>query len=110
MRIGMAISAGLGSLCLVFAACGGSDKPANATLASGNGTQAADDFDANKLTAIVLRPEDVPAGLAASGSFSPSTENGASFSTLYTNPSLYIQSTVGRISNAEERDSNFQHI
>ncbi len=100
--------------CALLAACGGGGGGAKtATLTtggSGTGTSTASDFDLNKLTAIVLRPEEAPAGLEPAGFFSPGGQDVTSFTTLYGGQSLYVQSTVGRFADPTTQDDRFQHI
>ncbi|MBI5287999.1 MAG: hypothetical protein HY873_03380 [Chloroflexi bacterium] len=98
---------------LAALACkGGEEKGGSATSAAADGSPTPDTFDYNKLTAIVLRPEDVPADLPGlAGSFnSGSDNNGISFTTWYGSESLQLQSTVGRLSDPVERDEVFDHI
>lgn len=97
---------------VLSAACGGggSSNTGDAGGAGGGSTAAADSFDANKLTAIVLRPEDVPPGLAASGTFNPGESNGVSFATSYGDNSFSIDSTVGRVPDRATRDGVFSHF
>ena len=70
-----------------------------------------DTFDYNKLTAIVLRPEDVPVDLPGlAGTFNAGAANGVSFTTWYGTESLQLQSTVGRYSDPISREESFDHI
>jgi hypothetical protein len=71
-----------------------------------------DTFDYNTLTALVLRPEDVPADLPGlAGAFNTgTTNNGVSFTTWYGTTSLQLQSTVGRIADPIEREQAFDRI
>ncbi len=94
-------------------ACSDDDSaPATEPTVSAEASPASDSFDYNKLTAIVLRPEELQSQVsAATGGFAPGgSGGGVSFTTWYGDKGLLIQSTVGRYSDPVKRESDFDHF
>ena len=86
--------------------------PAVDPTAAAEATPISDGYDYNKLTAIVLRPEDLRSEVPrATGGFAPGgSGGGVGYTTWYGDDTLLIQSTVGRYADPVKREADFDHI
>jgi hypothetical protein len=75
-------------------------------------TPVTETFDPNILSALVLRPEDVPEAsrVEATATFNPQRDAGISFATIYRGNGQYTQSTVGYIDEKADRDDGFRRF
>lgn len=90
---------------LAAAACG-SDSGGE----SASPTVAAPAFDPNKLTGMVLAPEDVNGLVGVSGLFSPGEDRDIAFVTTYGDDRLQVQSTVGYYPDPATRDQRIEKL
>jgi hypothetical protein len=94
------------------AACNSDDSTTGDPTAAAEASPVSDTFDYNKLSAIVLRPEDLlsPVSAGTAGFASGGGGSGVSFTAWYGDDSLLIQATVGRYADPVKRELDFDHI
>jgi hypothetical protein len=89
-------------LAALFAACGGNGDDPNDEETNTGGrptptpTVTLAQFDAQLLTSVVLRAEDLPAGLTGGAAISPLAEDSIAINATYTDGLITIQSSVAR--------------